>query len=255
MVREPLTVRYAGLGAYSINFSDVFSGTSNVAALAGLKAASFGVYGERRFLLQELSAYTGVVAVPTSSGTIGLEADYFGSSAFNESQIGLQYARKLTKQIDAGVKFNYHSVRVRGYGNASAVNFEIGSIFHLTDKLHTGINVYNPTGSKVGKTGTEKLASVYKFGLGYEASKDVFVSTEIVKQEDKSINVNAGLQYNMHERVFLRGGISTLGNNSFIGVGLRFSYGRVDINSAYHPQLGFTPGFLLLLNLSKAKKD
>ena len=255
VLRQPISTAYTGLGAYSKNFVDVYSATSNQASLAQLKSGAFGVYGERRFMLEDLSGFSGIVAMPFSSGTIGLQADYFGSSkAFNESQIGLMYARKLTEQVDVGVKFNYHSMRVPGYQSASAINFEAGTILHLTDRLHTGIHVYNPFSSKIGKTGDEKLASIYRFGLGYEASDNVFICTEIVKQEDQQLSVNAGLQYNIHSRLFLRTGISTSTNNSYVGLGLQLGVGRVDINTGYHPQLGFTPGILLLINFKKAAK-
>ena len=252
VIREPLSVKYAALGAYSKNFSDVFSGTANQASLAGLKTPSFAVFGERRFMLNELNNYSAIVAMPlASTGTVALQGDYFGSSDYNESQVGLVYARKITSKIDAGAKFNYHSVNVLGYGSSSAINFELGTIFHLTDRLHAGIHLYNPTSSTLSKSGGEKLASIYKFGFGYEASDNVFLSTEIVKQQDKDIGVNTGLQYNIHEKVFLRAGISTLSSNSYAGLGLRLNFGRIDINAAYHPQLGFTPGLLLIINLKK----
>lgn len=252
MVREPVSLKYIGLGVYSKNFADVYSGTSNQASLAQLPAGSFGVYGERRFMQAELNNYSAIIAVPTASGVIGVQGDYFGSNLFNENQIGLIYARKITSVIDIGAKFNYHSVRVAGYGTSSAINFEIGSVLHLTDKLHSGFHIYNPTSSKLSKSGNEKLAAIYRFGLGYEASKNVFISTEIVKQENKDINVNAGLQYNLHEKIILRTGISTLSNNSFVGLGLKLNFGRIDINAAYHPQLGFTPGMLLIINFKKS---
>lgn len=255
VVRQPLSIHYAALGAYSKNFSDVFSATSNQASLASLKTGAFSVYGEKRFMLDELKGYTAIVAVPTPSGTIGFQADYFGSSSFNESQLGMVYGRKISSEIDVGVKFNYHSIRLPGYGTASAVNFEGGAIFHFTDKLHSGIHVYNPTRSKLGKTGLEKLASAYVFGLGYEASEKLFLSTEIAKYEDQPIGVNAGLQYNLQTRLFIRTGISTASNNSYVSAGLNVGFGRIDINTAYHPQLGFTPGILLLINFRKPPEE
>ncbi len=255
VVRQPLSVRYAHAGAYSKNFSDIFSAASNQASLAELKTSGFGVYGERRFMLEELNGYTTIIAVPTPSGTFGFQGDYFGSSGFNETQLGLLYGRKVTDKIDVGAKFNYYTVRVRGYGSASAINFEAGAIFHLTDKLYTGIHVYNPAGSKLGKRGGEKLASAYRFGVGYEVSEKLFISTEIVKHEDRAIIVNAGLQYNLLLNVFIRAGTSAGGNNTYLSVGLPLSFGRVDVNTAYHPQLGFTPGLLLLVNFTKTAKD
>ena len=246
VVRQPLTVRYASLGAYSNNFSDIFSGTSNQASVAGLQTAAFAVFGEQQFMLNELKAFTAVAAVPTSSGTIGFQADHFGSSNFRESQLGILYARKVTEQVHVGIKFNYHSVGVAGYGNATALNFEGGAIFHLTDKLHSGIHVYNPTRVRLGKTGDERLASVYRFGLGYEASDKVFIGTEIVKQYNSDVSIQVGLQYNVHEKVFIRAGISTLYNNSYASLGLQLKFASVYINTAYHPQLGFTPGLLII---------
>ena len=254
-VRQPLTIKYAGLGAYSKNFVDIFSGTANQAALAQLKSGGVGVYGERRFMLNELSQYSGIVALPTSkSGTFALQGDYFGDASYNENQLGIAYGRSVAKQVDIGVKINYNTVRIAGYGNTSTVNFEAGTIFHVTDQLHAGFHVYNPLNSKLGKNSTEKLASIYRIGLGYEASDKVFLSTEIVKEENREVGVNAGLQYNVHEKVLIRAGISTSSNLSYAGVGLRFGLLRLDINASYHPQLGFTPGLLLLINFKKPEQ-
>ncbi|WP_207495983.1 hypothetical protein [Aridibaculum aurantiacum] len=256
MVRQPLSVKYAGLGAYSYNFVDPFSITSNTAALAQLKSGGFGVYGERRFLMQELNQYSAVVALPTTNaGTFAVQGDYFGFSDFNESQVGLAYARKIAKAVDIGAKFNYHMVRIAGYGNATAINFEVGTMFHLTDRLHTGVHVYNPLSSKIGTEGNSRLGSMYRVGLGYEVSDRVLVSTEIVKQEDMPVSVNAGLHYNVQPNIFIRAGISTHNNNSFVGAGIRLGTLRVDVNTAYHPQLGFTPGVLLLINFKKLEQQ
>ena len=184
VTRQPLTVRYTSLGAYSKNFVDLFSGSSNQAALAQLKTGGFGVYGERRFMVSELNQFSGIFALPTRSGTFALQADYFGFSGMNENQLGLAYARSLSSRMDLGVKFNYHAIKVAGYGNASTVNFEAGTIFHLTEQLHAGFHIYNPFSSTFSKNNTEKLPAIFKTGLGYEASKKVFISAEIIKQED-----------------------------------------------------------------------
>jgi hypothetical protein len=130
--------------------------------------------------------------VPTNSGNFGFKAGYFGFSDYNESQMGLAYARKLGSKMDSGVQFNYNGIQVSGYGNSSAINFEIGTIFHLTDKLHAGVHAYNPVGGKYGKNSEEKLASVYTVGLGYEASDKFFISAEIEKEENQPVNINGG---------------------------------------------------------------
>ena len=254
-LRQPLAARYIGLGAYSKNHVDAFSFTANQAALAQIKNTAVGVYGEKRFLLSSTNMYSAVAVLSTGKGNFGFQADYFGYKSYNESQVGLAYARSLGSKLDIGVKFNYYGFRIPAYGNASAVNFELGAIAHLSEKLHVGIHAYNPVGGKLSKTDDEKLSSVYKFGIGYEASEKFLVSTEIIKEEDQPVNVDVGVQYNFMKQFFLRAGTSTETSNSYVGAGISWKSFRLDITGGYHPQLGFTPGLLLIINFNKKEDE
>ena len=253
-LHRPILATYTGLGAYSLTNADVFSFIANQASLAQLKNASAGVFGERRFLLTELNNYTAALGLPTKSGNFGLKAGYYGFSDYNETQLGLAYARKLGNKLDIGAQFNYNGIRIAGYGSDAAVSFEIGTVLHVTDKLHAGLHINNPVGGKFGKGQQEKLASVYTFGLGYEASEKFFISAEIVKEEDQPVNVNAGLQYKFLSRLLARAGMSANTSTAWLGIGLTLKSFRVDITTSYHPQLGITPGVLLLFNFN-AKED
>jgi len=115
-LRRPVAVGYTGLGAYSLDHVDVFSFTVNQAALAQLKNSSAGVYGERRFLLSELNNYAVVIGLPTAAGNLGVKADYYGFSDYNETQLGIAYGRKLGEKVDIGAQFNYQGIRIAGYG-------------------------------------------------------------------------------------------------------------------------------------------
>jgi len=253
-LRRPVPVTYTGLGAYSLTNADVFSFIANQASLAQLKNASAGVYGERRFFLDELNSYTAAIGLPTQSGNFGLKANYYGFSDYNETELGLAYARKLGNKVDIGAQFNYNGIRIAGYGSDAAVSFEIGTVLHLSDKLHAGVQANNPVGGKFGKDQQEKLASVYTFGLGYEASEKFFVSAGIIKEEDQPVNVNAGLQYKFLPQLLTRAGIATATSSGWFGIGLSLKSFRIDVTTAYHPQLGITPGVLLLFNF-KSKEN
>ena len=247
-LRRPVTAGYTGLGAYSLNHVDVFSFTSNQASLAQLKNISAGVYGERRFLLSELNYYTAVIGLPTASGNFAVKANYSGFSDYNETQLGLAYGRKLGNKADIGVQFNYYGIRIAGYGNASAISFEAGTILHITERLHAGIHLNNPVGGKFGKDKQEKLSSLYSFGLGYDASPKFLVSAEIEKEEDQPVNVTAGLQYKFLPQLHVRAGISSATSTGWLGLGLILKSFRLDVTAGYHPQLGVTPGLLFLFN-------
>jgi hypothetical protein len=255
-LRKPVASSYIGLGAYSINQVDVFSVASNQAVLAQIKNPSMGVYGERRFLLTPVNMYTTLLILPTKEGNFAFQADYFGYENYNESQLGIAYARNVGSKLDLGIKFNYYSFRIPGYEGSSAVNFEIGAIAHLTDKLNAGVHFYNPVGGALSKTVDEKLSSIYKFGIGYEASGQFFMSAEVVKQEDLPVNINAGVQYSFEKQFFARFGIATETESPYAGAGVSWSNFRVDISASYHPQLGISPGLMLIMNFkSKQVKN
>jgi len=192
--------------------------------------------------------YAAVCAIPTNKGNFGLEIDYFGFKDYNESQIGVAYARNLGSKLDVGIKFNYYSFRIPAYQHSSAVNFEIGAIAHLTDKVNIGIHFYNPVGGVLSKTEDEKISSIYKFGLGYEASENFLVSFEIVKQQDLPVNVNAGIQYNFQKQFFVRVGIASENESPYAGAGISWDNLRIDVSASYHPQLGFSPGLMVTVN-------
>ena len=250
-LRYALAQPYISLSAYSVQQNNALSFTGNQAALAGVKNAGIGIYGERRFMLSETSVYTLAGSLPTRLGNFGLMINYAGFKNFNENKIGLAYARKLGKFLDVGVQFNYYSYRIPSYGNASTINFEIGAMMHVTDKLNAGIHVYNPVSGKLGKNSGEKLASAYKMGIGYDASDKFFISSEIIKEEDKPVNVIAGLQYRFAKQFFARAGFISETTSAYAGAGVAWKNLRLDISSSYHPQLGFSPGILLIMNFKK----
>lgn len=252
-LQKPIAAAYLGLGAYSIHHVDVFSVTSNQAALAQIKNISVGFYGEKRFLLAQTNMFSAIIAVPTKDGNFAFQADYFGFKNYNESQLGIAYARSVGKNLDLGIKFNYYSFRIPGFESPSTVNFEIGAIAHLTKKLNAGIHFYNPVGGRLSKTENDKLSSVYSFGLGYEASNNFLISVEMVKQEDLPVNVNVAMQYDFAKQFFARFGIATQNGSPFAGAGVCWNNFRLDVCASYHPQLGISPGFMLIMNFKKKK--
>lgn len=252
-LRYPLAVPYAGLSSYSTKQHDAFSFTGNQAALAQANEAAVGVYGERRFMLANISAYSLAAAVPSKLGNFGVQVNYSGFKNFTENKFGLAYARSLGSKMDVGIQFNYYGYRIPVYGSASAIYAEAGAIFHVSDKLNAGVHVYNPMNAKLGKDGDEKLASAYKFGLGYDASENFFVSGEINKEEDKPVNVTAGAQYQFAKQFFARAGFLSESSTVFAGAGVSFKNIRVDVAGSYHPQLGLSPAVLFIANFGKKK--
>lgn len=244
-VRQPVTAIYTRLSSYSSVATDAFSFTANPAALTVAKSFRAGLFSERRFLLQELSLYSAAVVLPTQSGSFGLSANYFGGPAYNESAVKLAYGRSLGK-MDAGIGFNYNGFKVAGYGSAAAINFEAGALLHVAEGLQTGIYIYNPLSSKIGKNGEEKLPAIYAAGFGYDASSRFYMGAEVQKAEDQPVNVAAGLQYRFTDGLLVRGGLSSATSTYYFGIGFLLNHLQIDVTASIHPQLGLTPGTMLL---------
>ncbi len=245
---------YISLGAYTTKQNDPFSFTSNQAALAQTKIAGVGVYGERRFLLAENSVYGIAAAFPSALGNFGVQINYAGAANFSEQKAGIAFARSLGSKVDVGIQFNYYGYRIPAYNNASALNVEAGAIVHVSEKLNAGIHVYNPVGGKLDKTTNEKLASAYKFGVGYDASDNFYVSTELVKEEDKPINATGGIQYHFKKQFFVRAGFRSDTNSGFGGFGFKYKNLRLDVSAGFHQLLGVSPGLLLVYNFKDDSK-
>jgi hypothetical protein len=253
-ITQPITARYLPLGAYSKTHADVYATRNNAASLAQLQQSSAAVYAERRFALSPLNLFNFSAGFLTKDGAFALHGHYFGFGLFSQSQFSLAYGRKISDKADAGIQFNYHSLRQgNGYGNASSINASAGVIFHVTDKLHTGIHIYNPTGSRWSKAGNEKIPAQFTFGAGYDVSENLYLSAEIVKEENFPAAVNAGIQYHFDEPFFVRAGISTATSAYFASVGFQMNVFRVDIAASYQPLLGISPGMLLLFNMGTRK--
>ena len=253
MLHQPVAALYVSANAYSIRHVDVFACTGNPAALAQLSNASIGVYGEKRFLLSAFNDCRLITAFSTSSGNVGINASYYGFSDYHESGIGLIYARKLGKSAAAGLQFNYHSIGIAGLGKASAIGVHIGSVFNLSNDLHAGIRISNPAGGKFGQLMQEKLPFVYATGIGFDASEKIFISLEVIKEEDQPVSINAGMQYSIARQLLLRTAIASATGSFCVGAGFLWNDLRADIVSGFHPRLGITPGFLCAFNFKKKK--
>ncbi|MEI2738612.1 MAG: hypothetical protein V9F01_07495 [Chitinophagaceae bacterium] len=95
---------------------------------------------------------------------------------------------------------------------------------------------------------------MYSFGIGYDASEKFIVSAEIQKEEDQPVNVNAGLQYKFIPQLLVRAGMSSATSAAWLGLGLTIKSFRLDVTTSYHPQLGITPGVLMLFNFNRKAK-
>ncbi len=105
--------------------------------------------------------------------------------------------------------------------------------------------------SKWSKVENEKIPAVYSIGLGYDASEKFTTFAEVQKVIGENIGVNAGLQYKIRDYLLVRSGFTSATDSYYIGFGVHIKNLRLDATASLHPQLGFTPGLLLIFGPKK----
>jgi hypothetical protein len=253
MIGAATPAYFSRLNGYSQNFADVFSITGNPAAAVLLDTPAFGVAVESRFMLSELNQYLLTGIYPTKLGGFGFQLHYFGYAGYRNIEPAIAYARKLGV-ADLGIKFSYRLVSIPGYGNRASIIPELGALWHLSDKVHTGFKIYHPF-SNLGKTGaSERFGYNYSAALGYEVSPLVFLGISISKEEEREAEIATGLQYQFEKQFFAAIGISSPDAQARLGTGWRWQSLRVEITASWHFRLGITPGFLLIYQPMKTSK-
>src|SRR5688572_23360083 len=74
---QPVFSLWQPLYGYSKEQKNVFALQDNAAAVVKMNSFACGIYGERRFLIGELSFYQAFVAAPTAYGNFSLKASMF----------------------------------------------------------------------------------------------------------------------------------------------------------------------------------
>jgi hypothetical protein len=244
--------RNTGMGNTGLCLSDVWSIRNNQAGLADVKLISAGVSYESRFATKQLGIQSFALALPTKSGTFGLNYTGFGDRLYNESKIGLGYGMRFSEKISGGIRINYHSLTIgNGYGTKSSLTFEAGLIANLSDKITLGVHLFNPTQSKLNDYQNEIIPTVLSFGLSYKFSDKVFVNGEVEKDIDRKPVLKTGVEYHPLDVLYIRAGVSSNPSLPSIGFGVDLQQFRFDFSSSFHPVLGATPSFALVYSFKK----
>ncbi len=248
--------RAAAMGNASIALSNVFSTTNNQAGLAYMTNYSFGVYGDRKFVNASINNFNGALVIPVSAkvGTFGLSANYYGYKYYNETKIGLAYARKFGEKFSMGLQFDFLRMTILENGNRNFFTFEVGFQYKPWKVLTIGAHLYNPVPYKLDKVFGERLPTVIKFGLGYEPSPKVLLAAEYEQDIHYKPQFKGGIEYRPIKYLHIRAGAQTTPFSASFGLGVNVKGLNIDLASSYHPVLGFTPQAAIIYSFTAKKK-
>lgn len=248
--------RATAIGDASITLSDVFSTTTNQAGLAFMSNYSVGIYSDRKFVNASINNFNSAVALPISEkvGTFGLSANYYGYKYYNETKVGLAYARKFGPKFSLGIQFDYLRTTIFELGSKNFFTFEMGFQYKPWKVLTIGAHVYNPIPYKVDKVYGEHLPTIMKFGLGYEPSPKVLLAAEYEQDIHYKPQFKGGIEYRVVKYFSLRAGVQTTPFSASFGFGVNVVGLNLDASASYHPVLGFTPQLAFIYSFKKKIK-
>jgi len=243
----PFGGRSAGMANAAVTLYDFWAVSHNQAGLALEEDMAAGFYYENRFGIKELGLGAGAFVMPTHAGVFGLNFTHFGYSQYNESKVGLAYARSFGENLSAGIQLNYLSTRIaEDYGINHSFTFEAGAIYQLIENLYVGAHLFNPVKAKIGDYADERIPTIFRFGMSYLFSERVMVVLETEKDINKPYNFKLGIEYQVADPIYVRGGIGTDNNQNAFGVGIYLGNFKIDIASSYHKALGYSPQFSMI---------
>ncbi|MET0463318.1 MAG: hypothetical protein ABW007_09190 [Chitinophagaceae bacterium] len=176
-------------------------------------------------------------------GNIAVQGYSTGFDSYRLSCLGLAAGRKLGTKASLGIRANYHQLKISAYGAAAAISADAGLVLHLSEKLHTGIQLCNPFGSDL-REGVY-IPGMYNAGIGYDLSDQLYMSVEVLKEQSQTLNTILGIQYKPVPHLLIRLSVQTKEVSVVFGAGYTRSRLRIDLHSSYHLRLGMRSGIWL----------
>ncbi len=250
-----LGARSVGVSNASVSYADNWSQFSNQAGIADVKETTISAGFQNAYFIKELSTNVIALALPTKSGTFGINYTYFGYTKFNQNKFGLAFGKKLGKRISAGIQINYLYTHIEGqYGSQGLASGEIGIRTEPIDDFFLAAHISNFWRAEYVGVDDIYLPMRFKFGASYLLYKTALISAEVEKDLDLPVIFKSGLEYNMLNKFYLRFGIATNPMLFSFGFGYRMNPFNVDISFSKHPILGYSPAIGLEYSIRKNKK-
>mgnify|MGYP000079504799 FL=1 len=247
--------RNAGMGGYSVSFSDGsnpallvhssepsvhFSHKNKFTGLADVNSFSYLYQGENSPIFASLLSRT-VKHIPDtrsawvddgdSTPEIG-EINYFNIEEISQQEIGVKIASIRTyNQIIFGINVKPFYTGLAEY-NAWGLSGDIAAIYNPFNKYEFSLRIEDIINFKSWNTGTiETFRPLITAGVRIQFSSLLFGFESGSRMEEHTrLNYHTGVEFKQHENLFLRAGIS---NDSKFSVGIGIHLTMVGIDYAY----------------------
>lgn len=215
----------------------------NQAALSGIDKFSFGFYAERKFGIKSLNSGALSMAYPLKGvGTIGVSFYQFSNgSHFSQQKYGLALSRNFGDQVSAGLQLDAFNTHIQEYGSDWQVVAEAGLAFDLSEKIQTGIHVFNPSARSWEVNGKRETPPTANLGAAYQFSDKATWHLAVEKSISYDTRFKSGLTYNPLPALQIQAGIATAPTSYSFGIQYQWEWLTINMAFNFHQRLGMTP--------------
>ena len=247
-----VSVKSVALSSCSANLQDEWSLFQNPAGTAYLKNFSAGVSYKNNYLTKELSHQSFVANLPTKSrGVSSVGYSQFGYELYRHQDLFAGWSRLFSDKVSAGLAIHYTRIHLgEELGNTSLLKCRIGVQIKITSAMQLGVVIDNPLRPKNDRISEGRSAAGFYAGMKYQFSQKLISYLQAEQISEQTPSFRLALEYCPVEHFFLRGGLSSKPLSESFGFGFVWRQVKVDISTAYHQQLGFSPALSMTYNFN-----
>lgn len=233
---------------------NTFGFVSNPANVSTDNRNFIGIFDRQPYLLKDLNNF---IAVASCSGLqedsrIGVCYARNDFSGYHQCDAMLSYGQHLHKDVLLGLQLGARSTRYPA-SKAQIVPFaKLGFQLLLEEKYNLGFCIMQYM-EPSNATNKFYLPSSIQAGLGVSFTKEFFMAIDFRQAAGLTPELLLFTRYTPHRLVSVNWGMNILEGEIDVAFSFQLQRMNIGLSTAYHPQLGLSPGlrFSYLLNKTK----
>lgn len=250
---HPQNARSIALSGAMVAVPDAGSGNFNTGALAAYSLPGIEMNYQNRYTLPELGTQFFSMSLKAGKGIVSPQLAYFGSAAYNQTNLSLAYSHQLAEWFFAGVHLIGASQSIQATGErVFGVTADVGLFAKFIKGFACGIQISSP-GSKIANFENVLVQNFgCNIGASYEKTEQFLLTSQLNWEEHVPLSLSGGVEVFPHRNLALRAGFKLPSSASYsFGLGLYQRRWRLNIGFEQHQILGLSASISLLINFIK----
>ena len=174
-----------------------------------------------------------------------------GDLSTSENQFFLGLANRFSKNFAIGLSIKFYYYRLYDQINTTGVGLDLGALYRINDSWNVSLMISDlnskykwdttPIYQEQGSTSVDNFPVLKKIGVSYFNKEYKIIASAEFENSNAGTNIlRAGVEYNIYEGFFIRGGIDQLNlsnsdysSNPSLGFSYSKMFGRINLGVDY----------------------